>query len=96
MMEMLKNLNRSGHTIIIITHSIWVASEYANRIIVMKDGEILMDNPKRSAFFKEEKLLEASLDIPPIVRLGNWLGRKSIICEEMVKELKEKNTVFNK
>jgi energy-coupling factor transport system ATP-binding protein len=90
MMEMLKRLNRMGHTIIIITHSLWVAAEYADRIIVMKDGEIIMDGPTRAIFYNEEKLMGASLIPPPIIRLSNWLGTKSLKAEDMVKELKEK------
>lgn len=88
MMEMLKKLNKMGHTIIMITHSMWVAVEYADRIIVMKDGEIINDGPTRSVFYNEAKLLEASLRPPPIVRLGNWLGTREITAEGIVKELR--------
>ncbi len=61
MMEMLKRLNRAGHTIIIITHSMWVAAEYATRTVVMKEGSILLDGPTRSVFLEEARLAEASL-----------------------------------
>jgi energy-coupling factor transport system ATP-binding protein len=88
MMEMLKSLNRVGHTIIIITHSIWVAAEYAKRTIVMKDGHILLDGPTRAIFAEENRLAEASLCPPSIVRLSNWLGTEALTVQEMVKELK--------
>jgi energy-coupling factor transport system ATP-binding protein len=88
MMEMLKRLNKKGHTIIIITHSMWVATEYANRVIVMKDGCILSDGPTRSVFAKENRLAEASLCPPSLVQLSNWLGTEALTLEEMVKELK--------
>lgn len=88
MMEMLRKLNKMGHTIIIITHSMWVATEYADRIIIMKNGEIIMDGPTRSVFYDETKLSEASLSPPPIVRLSNWLGTKAMTAEDMVKELR--------
>ena len=52
MMEMLKRLNRFGHTIIIITHSMQVAAEYADRILVMKNGRILSDGPTRTYLFR--------------------------------------------
>jgi len=35
-MEMLKILHKKGHTILNITHSMWVAAEYAQRIVLMK------------------------------------------------------------
>ena len=88
MMEMLKRLNRSGHTIIIITHSMWVATEYANRTIVMNDGRILSDGPTRAIFSDENKLAEASLSPPSLVRLSNWLGTQALTVQQMVQELK--------
>ena len=88
MMEMLKRLNRYGHTIIIITHSMWVATEYANRTIVMKDGRILSDGPTRAIFSDENKLAEASLSPPSLVRLSNWLGTEALTVQQLVQELK--------
>jgi energy-coupling factor transport system ATP-binding protein len=89
MMEMLKRLNRYGHTIIIITHSMWVAAEYANRTIVMKDGFILSDGPTRSVFADEGQLAEASIFPPSLVQLSNWLGTEALTVKEMVQELKK-------
>jgi energy-coupling factor transport system ATP-binding protein len=88
MMEMLKRLNRYGHTIIIITHSMWVAAEYADRIIVMKEGRILSDGPTRIVFADEARLAEASLRPPSLVRLSNWLGTQGLTVEQMVLELR--------
>jgi energy-coupling factor transport system ATP-binding protein len=88
MMEMLKKLNRSGHTIIIITHSMWVAAEYADRTIVMKDGHILLDGPTRSVFAEEARLAEASLRPSTLLRLSNRLGTQALTVEQLVKELK--------
>jgi energy-coupling factor transport system ATP-binding protein len=42
-MDILENLYQHGYTIIMVTHNINMASMYANRIIVMKGGEIFMD-----------------------------------------------------
>jgi len=90
MMEMLKRLNQYGHTIIIITHSMWVAAEYADRTIVMKEGRILSDGPTRSVFADESRLAEASLCAPSLVRLSNWLGTEALTVQQMVKELQTK------
>jgi energy-coupling factor transport system ATP-binding protein len=88
MMEMLKRLNQKGHTVIIITHSMWVAAEYVERTIVLKDGAILSDGPTRAVFADEAQLASASLRPSSLVRLSNWLGTKALTVEEMVKELK--------
>ncbi|NWG03032.1 MAG: energy-coupling factor ABC transporter ATP-binding protein [Syntrophaceae bacterium] len=89
MMEMLKRLNQQGHTIIIITHSMWVAAEYGRRTIVIKEGCILLDGPTRSVFANEAQMAEASLSPPSLVRLSNWLGTEALTVEQLVKELKE-------
>mgnify|MGYP000113343149 CR=1 FL=1 len=88
MMEMLKDLNRRGHTIIIITHSMGVAAEYADRIIVMKEGRVLIDGPTRSVFADENRLTEVSLAPPLIVQLSNRLGTEALTVDQLVKELK--------
>ena len=91
MMEMLKRLNRYGHTIVIITHSMWVTAEYANRTIVMKNGRILSDGPTRAIFSDENRLAEASLCPPSLVRLSNWMGTEALTVQQMVVELTENN-----
>lgn len=87
MMEMLRRLHQKGHTILIITHSMWVAAEYARRVILMKDGRLLADGPTREVFFQEALLAEAALHPPPLVKLSNWLGTKALTVEKMVEEL---------
>jgi energy-coupling factor transport system ATP-binding protein len=88
-MEVLKRLNRDGHTIIVITHSMWVATEYAGRTILVKDGRILADGPTRVIFSDEDSLAEASLSPPSLARLSNWLGTKALTIQQMVEELRE-------
>jgi energy-coupling factor transporter ATP-binding protein EcfA2 len=88
LMEMLKRLNQKGHTVIIITHSMDVAAEYANRVVVLKEGVILRDGPTRDVFSQEDLLTEASLRPPPLVQLSNWLGTRAVTVKQMVEELK--------
>jgi energy-coupling factor transporter ATP-binding protein EcfA2 len=87
-MEMLKQLNKLGHTIIVITHAIWIAETYADRAIIMKDGRILMDGPTRPVFRDEVRLREASLSPSPLVRLSNHLGMNALTLKDLVEELK--------
>ena len=92
MMEMLKNLNRSGHTVIIITHSMWVAAEYTKRTIVLKDGCILSDGLTRLVFADETLLASASLRPSSLVQLSNWLGTQGLTVDQMVQELQANNS----
>lgn len=87
-MEMLKHLNGLGHTIIVITHAIWIAENYAARTIVMKNGQILADGPSRSIFRDEMRLRDASLTPSPLVRLSNRLGTMALSLNDLIKELK--------
>ena len=88
LMEMLGRLNGRGHTIVIITHSMEIAAEYATRAVVMKDGGVLLDGPTRWAFAQEERLKEASLHPSPLVRLSNRLGTRALTVKQMAEELK--------
>ena len=83
MMELIKKLNESGHTIIIITHTMWVVSEYAHKVAVIKDGEVTMYGNTRDIFAREEELLDAFLKVPHIVSLSNKLGKTILSVEEM-------------
>ncbi|MDO5386499.1 MAG: MacB family efflux pump subunit, partial [Pseudomonadota bacterium] len=49
-METIKSLHKQGHTIILVTHDSHIASQ-ANRIIEIKDGEIISDIRKASEFY---------------------------------------------
>jgi len=88
MMEMLRNLNKRSHTVIIITHSMEMAEEYAGRTVILKDGSILLDGPTRAVFADEDRLAEASLRSSSLLRLSNWLGTKALTGEQMIEELR--------
>jgi energy-coupling factor transport system ATP-binding protein len=87
-MKMLKDLNDEGHTIIIITHAMWIAESFATRTVVMREGAIIADGPTRNVFADEARLSEASLTPSPLVSLSNRLGTRSLTVEGMVEELK--------
>ncbi|AKX96098.1 ABC transporter ATP-binding protein [Neomoorella thermoacetica] len=84
MMELVRRLNDMGHTIIMVTHSMWVTAEYAHRVIVVKDGRVVMDGPTREVFAREEELEAAFLKPPQIVRFSNRLGATCLSVEEVM------------
>lgn len=87
-MAMIDELNRRGHTIILVTHAMWVVAEHAHRVIVMQDGEILLDAPTRAAFSRRD-VLEAAAIIPPqVVRLSRRLGGTALRVAELVEALR--------
>ena len=84
MMELVKKLNESGHTIVMITHTMWIVSEYAHKVAVMKDGKIEMYGKVRDVFREDEKFFQLFLKTPPIVSMSNRLGKTFLSVEEMV------------
>lgn len=88
MMELVRALNEAGHTIIAVTHTMWVVAEYAHRMIVVRDGKIAMDGPTREVMGREDELVEASLKPPQVVRLANRLGAPLLTVDECVRVLR--------
>jgi energy-coupling factor transporter ATP-binding protein EcfA2 len=75
MMESLNHLrDEQGKTIIIITHNMKTIGNYCDRVLVMSDGELILDGPTREIFTQNEKLLEADILPPQITRLGQLLA----------------------
>lgn len=61
-------------TVIMITHDMALASRYAQRIIVLQNGKILVDGPTREVFSQPEILSQAMLQPPQITQLAQQLG----------------------
>ncbi len=89
-MEFLKELNeKHGHTIIIITHDMYIVAQYARRVILMSEGKILTDGPTAEVFSQPDILQKAFLEPPQITQLAQSVQRLgfdagTLTVEEMV------------
>ncbi len=96
MMEFYKQLNENGKTIIVITHDMNIAAEYARRVIVLKEGQVLADGPTREVFSKTQLLETTYLKPPQITRLGQALMEygmpEDLLTVDEAAELIEQNT----
>jgi energy-coupling factor transporter ATP-binding protein EcfA2 len=72
-MDIIAGLHQKGKTILLVTHNISIAAQYARRIIVMKNARIDMDGPPPEIFGQREKLAEAGIIAPQITRLSQEL-----------------------
>ena len=73
-MEFLKEMNRTtGNTVLIITHEMDIVAQYANRIIVMKKGAILMNGTPSEVFSQPERLMEGYVKPPLVTRIAQAL-----------------------
>ena len=79
LMKLVKKLNSLGHTIIMITHDMELVSDYAERVIVMKNGEIIGDGSIRYVFNNEKLIMDAHLMLPELMRFGKFVGNTDII-----------------
>jgi len=85
MLSLIDKLNSDGHTIIIVTHSMWVASENAHRVVVMKDGQILKNGITREVFSDIDTIHKASLQIPQISLFSQSVSGKTVLSvDEML------------
>jgi ABC-type glutathione transport system ATPase component len=76
-MALLARLNREeGMTIVTITHAhvMELVAEYAQWVIVMHDGRVLLDGAPREVFAQSEALRVTAISPPPVARLGLALG----------------------
>ena len=83
MMGLIQQLNLAGHTIVMITHCMWVVAEYAARCVVMHRGRIVEDGPTRRIFAQAERLEQLGLRLPPIPDFSRRFGQTLLTFEEL-------------
>jgi energy-coupling factor transporter ATP-binding protein EcfA2 len=74
-LDISRNLHQMGKTIVVITHHLYLMPEYAERVILMGKGTILLDAPIRQAYHQTDKLQSTYLHAPQAVLLAHELGR---------------------
>lgn len=58
-----------GITVILVSHSMEDVAEYVERIIVMNDGGVAMDDTPEAVFSQPEALEAIGLDVPDVTKL---------------------------
>ncbi|WP_286008765.1 ATP-binding cassette domain-containing protein [Methanobrevibacter woesei] len=75
--NLLKELNEQGITIIISTHDVDLVPQYANRVYVLHEGEIIGDGTARDIFSNKELIDKANLDLPIITNFFKKIESES-------------------
>ncbi len=71
-MSTITELNKTGVTIVLITHYMDEAAR-AKRVVVMDSGNIIMDDCPKKVFSQVEKLKSLGLDVPQVTELTHEL-----------------------
>jgi energy-coupling factor transport system ATP-binding protein len=69
-LDLTRELHQAGKTIIVITHHLYLLPGYAQRLIVMGKGKVLLDGPLREVFYQTDKLRETYLTAPQVVQFA--------------------------
>ncbi len=65
-----------GITVVIVSHSMDDMADFAKRLVVLKDGAIILDGDTREVFSHGDELITASLAVPEMTRLMRELARR--------------------
>lgn len=78
-LEQINKLHKENNiTIVLVSHSMEDVAKYANRIVVMNDGNILFNDTPRQVFSHYKKLEEIGLAAPQVTYIMNELNNKGM------------------
>ena len=84
MMALVRDLNRSGIAIVIITHTPWLVAEYARRVVLMRKGAKIFDGSVREFFMQDDLLRSSSFRAPEITELSRRFGTLALTTDEFI------------
>ncbi|UCE80503.1 MAG: ATP-binding cassette domain-containing protein [Methanobacteriota archaeon] len=92
LMDVMREMNRQGTTIILITHDMRVVAEHSDRVIVLSHGRKVFDSKTRTAFSDLKLLRECGLIPPPAIQVAHHLREYGVspeitTVEELADEL---------
>ncbi|HVN64197.1 MAG TPA: energy-coupling factor transporter ATPase [Candidatus Binataceae bacterium] len=83
MMALIRELNREGVAIAIITHTPWLVAEYARRVVLMRKGRKIFDGRVREFFMQDELLKSSSFRPPEVTQLSRQLNTLALTPAEL-------------
>jgi len=75
-LDISKQLRAAGKTIIVITHHLYLMPDYAERVVVMGKGTLLLDAPIRDAYHAVDVLASTHITPPQAVLLARVLAEE--------------------
>lgn len=75
----IERLVGAGKLVVVITHDVGFARRYAERVIALGQGEVLLDGTPREVFGRPDALAETDVDPPTVTRIGDRLGLPTVL-----------------
>jgi cobalt/nickel transport system ATP-binding protein len=82
LMELLDELNHDGKTIVISTHDVELAYPWAERAILLADGQIIREDVPDIAFGNPKYVRMAHLSVPTLLELSSELRKRGFKIPE--------------
>nr|WP_321351527.1 ATP-binding cassette domain-containing protein [uncultured Methanoregula sp.] len=82
LMELLDELNHDGKTIVISTHDVELAYPWADRAILLADGQIIREDVPDIAFGNTNYVRMAHLSVPTLLELSAELAKRGFAIPE--------------
>jgi cobalt/nickel transport system ATP-binding protein len=90
LIRLINHLNsHHGYTFVIVTHDINLASVIASRIIILNEGHLVADGPKRQILTDEKLLMDSRLEAPILTRLFQRLLGEANFPDDIPTTLEE-------
>ena len=80
LLEILREYNQAGHSVLMVSHSMEDVACYAQRVIVMNQGRIYLEGTREEVFRETKALREIGLDVPEAVSFMEKICDKGFRC----------------
>jgi energy-coupling factor transport system ATP-binding protein len=74
LMELIGEMHRHGHTIIVVTHDMKLVTEFSQKSLVLQDGQVLVYDDTRTVFKHSEVLRDTQIEPPQITALAKRMA----------------------
>ncbi|MHD0397091.1 energy-coupling factor transporter ATPase [Staphylococcus simulans] len=75
-MDLLKQLQQEGKTIVLVTHDMNDVAQYADRVKVLQQGTLVYEGTPKALFSDQQRINDYALDLPDIVQLQRDFEQK--------------------
>lgn len=85
MMQTILNAKKSGQTVVVITHTMDHVLQIADKVMVLKKGEIFLQGKPYEVFTNKQLLKETKMELPKVIEFIDKLASKNRKFEKLYK-----------